>query len=203
VERAFPLGLGAREEVPVVFGVPSGHLVELAALGELLERVGPHRLEQPVARGRAGGLHDDERFCGQVRDAVLDRGRAEARGGRDRARRLQREAAREDGEAMQDGPLDGGEQLVAPVERRPQGLVPRQRGPVAAGEQPESIVQTGGELVHPERGGAGRRQLDRERDAVEAPTDRARDRRAARVQEEAPVHRLRPRHEQLDRGRFQ
>src|SRR6266446_4440119 len=46
-------GLGPLEEVPVVFRVAAAHLGELAARGELLERVGPRRLEQPVSRDGA------------------------------------------------------------------------------------------------------------------------------------------------------
>ena len=38
-------GLGSLEEVPEVFGVASGHRVELAVFGEFLERVSPRRLE--------------------------------------------------------------------------------------------------------------------------------------------------------------
>jgi hypothetical protein len=43
-----PFGLGALEEIPVVFGVPSGDQLGLAGLCELLEGVGPCRLEEPV-----------------------------------------------------------------------------------------------------------------------------------------------------------
>ncbi len=92
---------------------------------------------------------------------------------------------------------------MAPVEGRAQRLVPRERRSVAAREQAEAVVETDGEILQPERRGAGRRQLDGEGDAVEAPTDRADDHRAARVRREAPVHRSRPRHEQLDGGGFQ
>jgi hypothetical protein len=74
---------------------------------------------------------------------------------------------------------------------------------VAAGEQAEAIVQPRREAFHPERGGAGRGQLDGEGDAVEPPTDRARNDGAAGVQEEPLVHRLGAGHEQLDRGSVQ
>ena len=43
-----PFGLGPLEEIPVVFGVPSGDRLGLAALREFLEGVGPCRLEEPV-----------------------------------------------------------------------------------------------------------------------------------------------------------
>ena len=74
-----PFGLGPLEEIPKVFGVASGHLVEFAAVGELLERVGPRRLEQPIARDCARDIRRDQRLRDQVRDAVDDLRRGERR----------------------------------------------------------------------------------------------------------------------------
>ena len=39
------------------------------------------------------------------------------------------------------------EQVVAPVDRRPQRLLARQRGPAAAGQQAEAVVEAGGDLL--------------------------------------------------------
>ena len=50
------------------------------------------------------------------------------------------------------------------------------------GEQPESFVEQRGDLARPQRADACRRELDRERNAVEAPTDLA-DRGSVRVVE--------------------
>jgi hypothetical protein len=50
--------------------------------------------------------------------------------------------------------------------------VPRQGGATAAGQDPEAIVEVCGDPFNSERGGARRRQLDRQRDAVEPPADR-------------------------------
>ena len=47
-----PLGLGPLEDDLVVLGMASGHLVELPAVGELLERVDPRGLERTVLRRR-------------------------------------------------------------------------------------------------------------------------------------------------------
>ena len=65
--------------------------------------------------------------------------------------------------------------LVAPLHRRVQRLVARQRA-AAAGEQAKAIIQPRGNLGHRQHRHARRRQLDRQRDAVEAPAD-LRDRR--------------------------
>jgi hypothetical protein len=48
---------------------------------------------------------------------------------------------------VQDRALDLEQQLVAPVECGPERLVPAQCGAVATGEQPETIVQRGGEFA--------------------------------------------------------
>jgi hypothetical protein len=78
------------------------------------------------------GVRSDERFGDQVCDTVDDIGRGDLGAGRDRACRLKRETAGEDCQTVQHFAFGLGEQVVAPVERRPQCLVTRQRRPVAA-----------------------------------------------------------------------
>src|SRR5262249_58555645 len=126
--------------------------------------------------------------------------RVEVVGGDDGAGRLQRETPGENGEAAQHGLLDRWEEVVAPVESRPQGLVARERRAVAPREESKPIVEMCSDLVHPEGGGPSRRQLDGERDPIEASTDRPRDRRGSRVRREARLHRSGPGDEQTDRG---
>ena len=63
------------------------------------------------------------------------------------------------------------EQVPAPVDDRAQRLVPRQRGPAAAGEQPEPVVEPGGDSVDRQRPQPGGGQLDRQRHAVEPAAD--------------------------------
>ena len=54
--------------------------------------------------------------------------------------------------------------------------MPRQRRSPSAGQQTEAIVEAGGELRDAKGGGTGRRQLYRQRYAVELPADVAIDR---------------------------
>ena len=61
--------------------------------------------------------------------------------------------------------------VVAPLDGRAQRLLARQRGPAAAGEQAEAVVELGQDLLDPQHAGARRRQLERQRDAVEPPAD--------------------------------
>ena len=84
---------------------------------------------------------------------------------------LQGKAASEDRQPAEHNALRLGEQLVAPVERRAQCLVPRQCRPMAPGEQTEPIVQPRCNFLYPKRRATGRRQFDSQRDTVETTAD--------------------------------
>ena len=60
---------------------------------------------------------------------------------------------------------------MAPVDRGGQGLLAGHDGAGTAGEQPEPVVELGGDALGGQLPAAGRGQLDRERDAVEAMAD--------------------------------
>ena len=71
-----------------------------------------------------------------------------------------------------------GKQVVAPIDQRAHRLLARQRGAAAAGQHAKTLVEflrqlSGRENLYPRR-----RQLDRQRDAVEPPADLRDDRRA-------------------------
>ena len=91
--------------------------------------------------------------------------------GADLLRRLQAEAADEDRQAPQEGLVAGREQVVAPLHRPLEGLVPGLTGAGPTGEEAEAVVEAGRDLLHAEGGGARRGQLDGEGDAVEAAAD--------------------------------
>ena len=157
----------------------------LAGLRQALGAVAPDRLQQAVALLAAAGLRlgEHERLVHQSGEQV-DHGE---RGHRARRRlpgvrafrgvrahrlgRLQRPAPGEDRQPAQQGPLGRGEQLVAPVQGRRQRPVPGQGGPAAARQQPEAVVQPGRDLLHRQRPHPGRRQLDRQGDAVQPAAD--------------------------------
>ena len=71
----------------------------------------------------------------------------------------------------QDRALGLGEQLVAPVKRRPQGLVAWQRQPPPTGQHPEAIFEPGYKPLDAERRDTSRGQLKRQGDAIELPAD--------------------------------
>ena len=103
-----PLGLGSLEDDLVVLGMASGHLVELPAVGELLERVDSRGLEQAVLRVGIRDLDDDQRLRRQIRHDVDHFRRVEVVGRDDGTGRLQRETTGKNAQAVQDGALDRG-----------------------------------------------------------------------------------------------
>src|SRR5207247_5441696 len=66
-------------------------------------------------------------------------------------------------------PFRPGEQLPAPVDDGPQGLLPGRGVAMPGDQQPEPVVEPGEELVHAQGPDPGRSQLQRQRNSVEPP----------------------------------
>ena len=142
----------------------------LAILGELFQRIRAYRLQQTPSRWRRRIDAFAKRLghkAGQVLDDRLT-GSANAAHG---LGGLERKSRWEDSKVTQQALLFLRQQLVAPVERGSQGSVPRDRGAASAGQQREAITQAGSHLLGSDKGGAGRGELDGERNAVEVPAD--------------------------------
>ena len=97
---------------------------------------------------------------------------------------LQREPSREDGRPAQDEPLLVAQQVVAPVEGGLQGLVSLPGSPAAAAEEPEPLLEPGGDVGHRQVAGAGRSQFDGQGDPVEVLADVGHDGLRGRVEDE-------------------
>ena len=150
--------------------MPPPDLAGVATLDQPLGRVLPDRLQQAVARVAVGPAgHQHQRLVHQPRQQIE---RPELVGAicEDPRRDLERPAADEHRQHAQQPLLLGGELVVAPLDRRLQRLLPRQRG-LAAGQQPEAIVQLAANLLDREQLHAGGRELQRQRDAVEPAAD--------------------------------
>ncbi len=194
--------------------MPQQRLVDLARLLEPLTGVGTDGLEHAVTRGARRVVRDHERLGDQPRARVehvpglhpRDRAHGRARFGV--------VPAGEHAEPLEQRALQGIEHLVGPLDGAPQRLVAFRSAAPAAGEQVEALVET---LVEA-RGDVGRRhqcdprrrELERERDAVEAPADLADLRGVRRIDREPGLHgagalleqpRRRRRGHHVDRGR--
>ena len=89
----------------------------------------------------------------------------------DGLRRGERERAGEDREAGQHACCGSAQQVVRPVERRPQRPMTFDARPPAPGQQAEHVVEAIGDLGRAQRARPGRGELDGQRDAVEAAAD--------------------------------
>ena len=138
---------------------------------ELLGGVVADGLQQAIAGapGRLVALH--EALGGQrgdVVDHVRDADRlaaAHCLGG------IHVEAPGEHGAPSQRALLGRREEVVRPVDQRPERPLARQRGASAASEQPEALVESVSQLVERQRARPRRDELERQRDAVEPPAD--------------------------------
>ena len=118
-------------------------------LAQLLQSVLVHRFQQTVADlTRVLCLDVHQRLVHQLREIVQHLPLFQRLPGADRLRRGELPASRKERQPAQQHPLRLAQQLVTPLDRRPQGLLPRQRRPAAAGEQAKPIVQTLCDLVH-------------------------------------------------------
>ena len=151
--------------------MPARNRGQLAAFGQLLERIAARRLEQAIAGDGAADIRRDQRLRHEIDDAVDDLRGAGLIFARRRDRGLQGEAAGKNGQATQHQARAVVEQVMAPIERGAQRLMSRQRGAPTAGEQLKTVVEARRQRLQAERGRARGRELDRQRNAVEAPHD--------------------------------
>src|SRR5262249_24187860 len=102
----------------------------------------------------------------------------------DRLDVVERRAAREGREAIEELLLLGAQEVVAPLDGRAQRLLPRREIALAADEQLEQALQPREERSQREHAKPRRRELDRERRAAEAIADPCQRRRVVAVERE-------------------
>ena len=146
--------LGDGQEVQRVRPLDRGHL---ARRGQPLGPVLPEGLEHPVAR-LAPPAAAAAATCRSARRA--GRARRRAAPGRRRRPRSAASGLTPPGKTATRSASAAsalGEQVPAPGDHRAQRLVPGQRGPAAAGQQPEPVVEPGGDLGRPAASASGPR----------------------------------------------
>src|ERR1700682_6217017 len=124
-----------------------------------------------MVRNRTSGLQGNQKLRDEVRQRADHGRRADLAIRRDQTRRLRRTVASKCREAPQGKAFGLREQLIAPVHRRTQCLVPGQSRSAAARQHSKAIIQTCGDLLEPKGGVVSWRQIDGQRNGIEAPTD--------------------------------
>lgn len=168
--RALQLHLGPLSQPEEVVQVAFANSQPFAGVCEPLQTVLPDGLEQAVpGLGRRQGLDDDHGLVHQPAEQVEHILRRKPVTSADILGRLKLEPPGESGHAAEEHPLGLGQQVVPPVERGTECLVVWQAGPRPSGEQPEPVFEPGGDLLDRQHLGPRRGQLDRQREAIEAP----------------------------------
>ena len=163
--------LGQCEEVPAVGRLDGGRLV-LAGLGEPFGGELADGLQQPVAQRCSRWLGHHQALIHQRAEQAGHVERLDAAGAAHRLGGVQIEAPSEHRQAPQQQLLGAVQQRIRPLDGRPQGLLPWQRGAASPGQQPEPLVQAvvqAGQRQRPQPGGG---QLDGQRHPVQPPADR-------------------------------
>ena len=194
--RQAELGVAVRERSlehrPEVRQVGKDDLVVLAALRLDMDVAGVGQGE--VVRGVAGEdrerlVRRDESLDGELEDrhehpeAAVVRPPQEALleersdgldvGVADGLGRVEREPAREDAEAVEQPALVGGQQVVAPGDRRAERALSLGGVATSAGQDGQGALESGEQLVGRQEARPGRGQFDGERQAVEPAADLA------------------------------
>ena len=138
--------------------------------GKPLQRIGASGLQHPVARDGIA-LRQHQRLVHQCAEMIERRPWIDTLVARDVLGRLQGEAAREYAEAPEHCLLVDREQRVAPFQRRAQRLMATEDYARTAGQQVEAFMQARAQSFDAEQREPCGRELDREWDAIQAPTD--------------------------------
>ena len=156
------------------------HRLVLAALAQAVLRVVAHGLEQAEAGLVALRLGHDEVLVGQRGQQVQHLAAVDAVAAAHMLGGLECPAAGEHRGTPQHRLLGIAQQLVAPVDQRAQRAVTRQCRARPAGQHAEAVVEPLAQLLQRHHAHPRRRQLDGQRDAVQAAADR-RQRRSVLV----------------------
>ena len=145
--------------------VPIGRQDFLSRCGQPLGGVLADEVEHPEAGGACPAPHHQQRLIDQILDEVKDPPFGDGIPGAHRCGGFQVESPREDRQPGEHQTPGVGQELVAPVQRRPDGLMARIR-PVTAEQQPELTIEAVGDLLGGEDPDPGCGQFDGQRDAI-------------------------------------
>ena len=128
-----------------VVSIPFAHGVRVPGVDELFLGVLAYRIQQPVAVAVLVGDH--QRFLDEGDQQIDHIVLGDRLPGADELHRAERPAAGEDRQPREQRLFRRIEQVVAPVDQRPQRLVPRQLGTAAGRQQAKALVEQTHDLV--------------------------------------------------------
>ena len=163
--QALPVKRNAPRQRQAMQGMAAEHGRLFAACGQVRGGVRAGGFQQPVIDAFAAHLDADQRFRRQVGQRVIHIAACHGAG------RRQPEAALEHAEGLQHAALLVVEQAMAPVQRGAQGLMAQRRIARTAHQQAKAVVELVPQAVQAEVADAPGRQLQRQRNAVQAAAD--------------------------------
>src|SRR5207302_6670031 len=119
----------------------------------------------------AVAVEDDEGLVDQVGEETQDFPVLERRAGADPFGRAKREPPGEGGQPTEQDPLRVGEEVMTPLHRRLERLLPGEGSTGAAGEQAEAITQAIEDTLRAQGPDPSGGQFDGQRDTVQANAD--------------------------------
>src|SRR5262245_25156888 len=158
-----------------MIGVKARCQLELIYRLELLQSVGPTRIEQAIVGCRAINVRCNERLRDQISDVANDIRRRQCVSRHDGNCRFRSEPSGKDTEATQDYAQRLRKQRITPVQGCAEGLVTRRRRPAAALEQFKTIIEVVRYTSDAQTINTACRQFDGQRNAIEPAANFAHD----------------------------
>ncbi len=174
--------------------MPSGQSLRLAAFGGQFPGQLPDDLRHQEARFRFAGCAPDQAVIAQLLQRRQNLG-AQVRAA-DRLDLGEARAAGEDRKAAEQAARRGPQQVVAPEDRRAQGLLPGRQVPGASGQEGQAGAEAGQQGGGREKADPRRGQFQGQGQPVQAADDPGHRGRVFRGQMETGADRLGPGHEQ-------
>src|SRR5229473_6396649 len=169
---------------------------------ELLDRVGPRHLKQPILNDVAANVGCDKRLCCQIAHAFEYVARFDRAGSSDSHGRIHRKTSRKNGKTPEDPLFRLWKYAVAPIECRAKCLLPRQRGASTLRQQMKAIIEPIGQFTNPKHIDARGGQFDCEWNTVK-PSTKVDDDGNVRIGELKCVQTCQGSfHEKLDRRKY-
>src|SRR4051812_11865299 len=146
---------------------------------QLFERIGARRVQQSILWLAMVKLSTYQRLFDQAGDGVINLAIVGALFARDMPRSLNAEQFDKPGNSSENNPLDARQQIVAPIQRRLERLMPGDRRAMTQFQQFQPGHEAGHRAPDSQRGHWSRSQFDGERQTVQSPAHIGDQRRLA------------------------